>query len=340
MASGSTRKQCANESSCKQIGVAYCEGCTRSFCGKHFNDHRRILGEELNVIFSGYNEIKDALNQQKTTYDSHPLMKQIDDWEKQSISIIQQRATDLRQQLIVLATEHTSELWKKVQQLCEQSNDAREHDSFSETDLRQWKKALEDLKTNLTVPPTFSISHHDNFPGVKNMCLVMTMSKELFDQLSDNTVQIEQNGQVAICDSTPSHREIRGRNQYSSGVHKIRLYIEQTEQIWILLGITSESVPLRRLSYNAPSNYGWSNDNNIWTNGQKIRNNSNNNIEIKKNDIISLILDCNNQTITMINERTNKKHDMSVNTLHCPFPWQLHVILYEPNSCVRILPTV
>ncbi|CAF3273480.1 unnamed protein product [Rotaria socialis] len=339
MASASTRKQCAYDGGCKQVGVAYCEGCTRSFCGIHFNDHRRLLNEELNFIFSGCNEIKDVLNQEKATCDSHPLMKQIDDWEKQSIGNIQQRAKELRQQIILLATDHRNELSQRLQQLSEQSNDALEHDSFSETDLRQWKKIIEDLKANLTSHATVGINQHDYFPGLKNISLVMTMSKELFDRVSDNTIQIEQNGQVATCDSSVNHREIRGRNRYSSGVHKIRLYIEQAEQFWMFLGITSEPTPLRHLFCSAPCTYGWSNDNNIWTNGQKCRNSSNNIIEMKKNDIVSLILDCNNRTMVMINERTNRKYELSVNTANCPFPWQLYLNLNEANSCVRILPT-
>ncbi|CAF2564377.1 unnamed protein product [Rotaria sp. Silwood2] len=339
MASAATRKQCANDDGCKQIGVAYCEGCTRSFCGKHYNDHRRLLSEELDVIFSDCNEIKDALNQQITTRDSHSLMKQIDDWEKQSIANIQQRAKELRQQLLQLAANHRNKVSQKLQQLSEQSVEAREHDSFSETDLHQWKKTLEDLKTNLTSPSTFCINQHDYFPGLKNISLIIAMTNELFDQISDNTVQIGQNGQVVTCDTLRNHREIRGRTKYASGVHKIRLYIEHSENLWMFLGINSESTPLQRRSYNSPSTYGWSNDNSIWCNGQRNQNASYHVIEMKKNDIICLILDCDMRTITMINERTDKKHELPVSTADCPFPWQLHLNLFEANSCVHILST-
>ncbi|CAF0844714.1 unnamed protein product [Rotaria sp. Silwood1] len=339
MASAATRKQCTNDDGCKQIGIAYCEGCARSFCGKHYNDHRHLLSEELDVIFSDCNEIKDALNQQITTCDSHPLMKQIDDWETQSIANIQQRAKELRQQLLHFATNHRNKLLQKLQQLSEQSMEAREHDSFSETDLHQWKKTLEDLKANLTSQSTFCINQHDYFPGLKNISLIMAMTNELFDQISDNTVQIEQNGQVVTSDASRNHREIRGRIKYASGVHKIRLYIEQSVNEWILLGINSESTPLQRQSYNSSSTYGWSSDNSIWSNGQRNQNNSYYAIEMKKNDIISLILDCDIRTITIINERTNRKHELPVNTAHCPFPWQLHLNLYEANCCVRILST-
>ncbi|CAF0774874.1 unnamed protein product [Rotaria sordida] len=339
MASTSTRKHCANNDGCKQTGVAYCEGCTRSFCGIHFNDHRRALSEELNVIFSDCNEIKDTLNQQITTYDSHPLIKEINDWEKQSIANIQQRAKELRQQLLQLTTDYRNKLSEKLQQLSEQSNDAREHDSFSETDLYQWKKTLEDLKTNLISSSMFCISQHEHFPGLKNISFIMAMTNELFDQTSDNTAQIGQNGQVVTCDTSRNHREIRGKIKYTSGVHKIRLYVEHSVDDWMLLGINSESTPLQRQSYNSASTYGWSSDNSIWLNGQRNQNNLNNAIEMKKNDIVSLILDCDMRTIMMTNERTNKKHELPVNTAHCPFPWQLHLNLFEANSCVRILST-
>ena len=136
MASTSTRKLCANADGCKQAGVAHCEGCSQMFCGKHFIDHRRLLGEELNVIFSGCNEIKDVLNQQ-TESDIHPSIKKIDEWERKSIATIQERAKELRQQLFQSGAGYRNELSQKLQQLSEQSNEALEHDSFIETDLRQ-----------------------------------------------------------------------------------------------------------------------------------------------------------------------------------------------------------
>ena len=73
--------------------------------------------------------------------------------------------------------------------------------------------------------------------------------------------------------------------------------------------------------------------------GQHSINTSTPRIEMKMNDIIILIFDCDQRKISMINERTNIKHELSVNIDHCPFPWQLHINLYEPNSRVRILPT-
>jgi len=58
---------------------------------------------------------------------------------------------------------------------------------------------------------------------------------------------------------------------------------------------------------------------------------------MKNGDIISLIIDCDKSLIMMINERSEVKHEITVNVNNCPLPWQLHVILQEPKSGIRIL---
>ena len=256
MATLSTRKQCANGNGCKQAGVAHCEGCSQMFCGKHFIDHRRLLGEELEVIFSGCNEIKDVLNQQTAKPDTHPFIKQIDEWEKKSIASIRQRAKELRQQLLQSGAGHSSELSQKLRQLSEQSNEAREHDSFSETDLRQWKQVLEDLKADLASPSTISIQLEENFPLVKNISIGVLVAWDLFEGVSDKRVRLEEKGKVVVHDVTDGYVEIRGRNEYISGSRQIRLYMEESSNTWMLLGINSKLTPLQCLSYKSRSTNG------------------------------------------------------------------------------------
>ena len=167
---------------------------------------------------------------------------------------------------------------------------------------------------------------------------LIKVTKDVFERVSDDNVRIEENGQVVSLSGTSNnHREIRGRNEYASGSHQIRLYIEESSNTWILLGINSRSIPLHNESYQCRSTYGWASNNRIWSYGQEKRNHSSIDIEIRKGDIISLILDCDNRTVTMVNVRTNMKHELLVNVIYCPLPWQLHVNLYETNSRVRIL---
>ena len=85
--------------------------------------------------------------------------------------------------------------------------------------------------------------------------------------------------------------------------------------------------------------YGWTSQNGIWNHGEYRGQQLDPPIEWKTNDKVTLIFDCDNHRICIINERTNAKHELVVDIDNCPFPWHLHVILYEPNSRVRILPS-
>ncbi len=278
-----------------------------------------------------------TLNQQTTKPDSHPLIKQINEWEKESIAKIQRKAKELRGQLLQLATGHLDELSKKLRHLSGKLNESRESDSFVETDLQDWRKSLDDLKANLVSPSTFSISRHDTNPLVQNVSVNVIGTNDLFERVSDNSVRIEQNGQVAIRDASNYYSEIRGKKEYTSGRHEIRLCIEQSADSWTFLGINSKVTPLQKNSYSSKSTYGWSSNNGLWLNGAHQNNTSTARIEMKTNDRIRLIFDCDKRQISMINERKNAKYELDVNIVHCPFPWQLHTILVEPNSRVRIL---
>jgi hypothetical protein len=388
MASSSTRKQCANNNGCKQAAVTNCEGCSKAFCIKHIIDHRRLLDEEMNVIIDEHDYLKNMLNQQTTKPDSHPLIKEIDQWEKESIAKIQKRAHKLRQELFQSTAAYTSDLSKKLQQLSEQLKRGREHDDFIETDLQDWKKTLENLKTNLISPSTISINRDDNVSLVHNISITsFVKTSEEFERLSDNGVRIEErgqviihdalddyteirgkneyvsgshkilpvvtneefekvsdkevrikeNGQVAVRDGTLSPTEVRGKNEYRSGRHEIRVRIEESSGTWMFLGINSKVTPLRCYSHTRKSAYGWSSNNYIWLKGSEQLNISNPRIEMKMNDVITLTLDCDNRKISMLNERTKAEHELIVDINNCPFPWQLHLNLYEPQDSVRIL---
>jgi hypothetical protein len=340
MASSSIRKQCADHDGCKQAAVTNCEGCSKAFCIKHFTNHRRLLDEEMNVIIDEHDLLKNSINQQITKPDSHSLIKEIDQWETESIVKIQQRAKELRQELLQSTTIYTNDLSKKLQQLSEKLKESRENDNFIETDLQVWKKTLADLKANLTSPSTISINRCDNISFVQNISIsLFKVTNDFFKYLSDNAVKIMNDGQVAVRDDSRNCTEVRGKKGYMKGRHNVRLCIEQLTGEWMFLGINSKATPLRSYSHLAESAYGWSSNNYIWMAGTDILNKLNSSFKMKMNDTITLIFDCDNRRICIINERTNAKHELAVDINNCPFPWQLHLVLYEPNTRARILPT-
>jgi hypothetical protein len=52
---------------------------------------------------------------------------------------------------------------------------------------------------------------------------------------------------------------------------------------------------------------------------------------------IELELDCDNQTISYVNQRTKKGREMIVDITKCPFPWQIRFCLYEVGDYVQFL---
>ena len=58
---------------------------------------------------------------------------------------------------------------------------------------------------------------------------------------------------------------------------------------------------------------------------------------MKTGDRLRLILDCDSRKISLANERTGIQHELTVSIVQCPFPWQLHLNLFEANSRVRVL---
>jgi hypothetical protein len=330
---------CASSNGCNQRAITCCEGCSQRFCPTHFTEHRNTLNDEMNGLMNEHDTIKNSLAEQRKNGDAYQLIKRIYEWEKESIAKIKQRANELRSKLSQFAETHTGDFSKKFQNLSEQITTCREYGDFIETDLHRWKQTIEDIKLNFLSPMTVTIEQYDGTVLVQNISVnvLKKTTNELFEQIFDNKVRIEEDGQVVVHDTSNDCIEIRGKNEYATGCHNIRLCIEEASGGWLFLGINSKSTPLKSQSCYSTSSYGWSPNNYDWSNGQPEPNISNNRIEMKNNDIISLIFDCDNCMIRMINERTKAKYELPVIIDNCPFPWQLHVALREPNNRVRVL---
>jgi uncharacterized Fe-S cluster-containing radical SAM superfamily protein len=104
MASSSTSKAPCATCGSKGIGIFKCEGCGQVFCRKHVIEHRDVLSQQLDEIVLEYDTLRQTMaeSQDKSNHHDHPLMKQIDQWEKESIKKIRQTADEARQQVNAL----------------------------------------------------------------------------------------------------------------------------------------------------------------------------------------------------------------------------------------------
>ncbi|CAF4663741.1 unnamed protein product [Rotaria sp. Silwood1] len=185
MASSSSKKPCSIENGCKQAAITTCDGCSQAFCSKHFTDHRNLLNDEINKIISEHDDLKNSLTQQTKNPTCHPLIKQVDEWETQSISKIQQRAKELRQELSELTKNNTNNSSQKLQDLAKEINECRENGDFLEIDLRRWKETLEDLKLHITSPSKITINRVNENALIQNISVNLKnkTTNEVFERV-------------------------------------------------------------------------------------------------------------------------------------------------------------
>ncbi|CAF0857654.1 unnamed protein product [Adineta steineri] len=80
---------------CNKDKITYlCEGCLKNFCLMDLTKHRQILNQELHHIITDHHQFKQIFNEQKPNLDDLSLIDQINQWEKNSIDKIKQKAKD------------------------------------------------------------------------------------------------------------------------------------------------------------------------------------------------------------------------------------------------------
>jgi chromosome segregation ATPase len=163
MATATGKNQCAICG--KERRTVLCDGCSQTFCYNHLGDHRQELSKQLDEIEVTRDLFRQTLTEQTSQPRKHPLMKKIDDWERDSINKIRQTAEEARQLLFQHTAGHITGLEVKLNKLTEQVRRSREDNDFVETDLNQWKEELHRLQEELTKPSNI-ILQQDSTPLV------------------------------------------------------------------------------------------------------------------------------------------------------------------------------
>jgi hypothetical protein len=136
----------------KEKAIFKCAGCSQDFCSDHVTDHRQELSKQLDEIVVNRDLFRETLTEQTVKPEEHPLMKQINAWEHDSINKIRQTADETRQIIFTLTTEYIKQLEVKLTILTNELRRARQENDFFEIDLRQWNDQLTQLKNELNGP--------------------------------------------------------------------------------------------------------------------------------------------------------------------------------------------
>lgn len=153
----------------KSNAILKCGGCSQDFCYKHVLEHRQELNKQLDDVEITRDSFRETLNEQTNKPQTHPLLEQVDQWEKESIDKIKRTAEETRKMLLSYTSEHTKEIEIQLNHLTNRLRQSREENDFVETDLAEWNKQLIKLKEELQQPSNIKL-RYDSIPFVTKIC--------------------------------------------------------------------------------------------------------------------------------------------------------------------------
>ena len=152
-------------------------------------------------------------------------------------------------------------------------------------------------------------------------------------------ITVQENGKVAVHDSSRRHAYVLGENVYQRGIVRFKLKLESfRDNGWIMVGIVKADVaPKNKISYCWSGSYGWAlgESGQVYNDGSDTCHESLKN-QTKQGDTVELVLDC----------------DVSKFSLHLPTgqqfqldiaksqTWRLHVNLSRANDQIRLVEVV
>ncbi|CAF1236552.1 unnamed protein product [Adineta steineri] len=165
-----------------------CEGCSKRFCLLHLTEHQQILNEELNHIINDYDQFKQRINEQKQNPQNHSLIKQINQWERDSIEKIQQKAQNCRENLIQSSQTFIDDIEKKFKDLSEQIKQIHSEDEFNEINLNYLKNQLIEIKEELNNSSNISIQQ-DSQSFINEISIIIS-KKPKFKKWKQNAITV------------------------------------------------------------------------------------------------------------------------------------------------------
>ncbi len=150
--------------------------------------------------------------------------------------------------------------------------------------------------------------------------------------------------------SPPNEINIPGRISFASqypymnGIHHIRLSVDKFNYplSWAFVGIISEGIRIQNtenLNYLNRSSFGWHlGRQSIIYDRQTSTSHNYDGRNIRQGDILIIIIDCNQKTIEIKNERTLNTHMISINSNYCPLPWLFAINFnYQNQDLMHLL---
>ncbi|CAF2915671.1 unnamed protein product [Rotaria sp. Silwood2] len=295
---------------CKKFGQIFtCYGCQQSFCDEHINEHREELSHKMNDINKDYYHFEESLNNNEII---QTYLSRIDLWERESIKKIQETSELARNDLLKVFDRMKNQLKSTCDKINYDIKSNQESKNYSEINLNQWMKQLEQLRHIYKTSFTDDIIDDQQ----SSIRLIKIIDKKQSFSIEDVNVYTSEKFNKTVGKLTLSHDHLTAtcseRNWNGSNV--------------------SVAKELNPWNHKTPFAYGW------WE--FPLDKNAKENIKdpnIQTDDEVTLTLDCINSQIQFEHHRTNRVVDESIAHEQCPFPWKIAIVLYSPGDAVSIL---
>ncbi|CAF1364354.1 unnamed protein product [Adineta steineri] len=157
---------------CNKEKITYsCEGCSKRFCFTDLAEHKQILNDELNHIINDYDQFKQTINEQKQNPQIHSLVRQIDQWETNSIEKIQQKAKECRETVIKYSQRFINDIELKLNDLSEEIKQIHKENEFNEINLNYLTNQLRKITEELNDPSKISIQQNSQ-PFINEISII------------------------------------------------------------------------------------------------------------------------------------------------------------------------
>ncbi|CAF1084861.1 unnamed protein product [Adineta steineri] len=189
------KPQCLN---CpKDKTTSKCTGCLQDFCYNHLTYHRQELSRQLEHIELNRDVVNQKLHKQTNLVSNDKFLKQINQWEQDSIKIIQQTANECRQLLMDYRNQYYDKIEIHLKKFSEQIREIRQENNFDETDLNQFKEKFKQIQRQLQQPPNVSLKH-DMTPLIYKISVVRSSGKIVSSKNINKNTKWKQNGLTVI----------------------------------------------------------------------------------------------------------------------------------------------
>jgi hypothetical protein len=141
----------------KETRTFLCQGCEHNFCFDDLTKHLQDLHKELETIENDHDQFRQIINDQKENPDQYSLIKQIDQWENDSINKIKQTAKECREQVTDFRNKYLTIFENKLNNFVKKIKEIRPKNQFNEFDLNQIKRELKKINKEFEKPKTISI---------------------------------------------------------------------------------------------------------------------------------------------------------------------------------------